>query len=1098
MSAVMDANASLNFDPQGIHLIEASAGTGKTYTIANLYLRHVLDGRLPADILVVTYTNAATAELKDRIHARLYRAQHCLRSGQHDDDEFLHQLYQQHLQLPPDERELRHRRLTFALRGMDEAAISTIHGFCQAALIDHAFLGNRDFDAEVIGGDEPLWEQALRDWWRLATYRLGPVAWRRLIDAIGGIDKLADWLQELRRHPGSTLLPAANRSLADLLQDIGGGAEDTAAYTDENCQLRAAALHELRDFTATEVRRVKRQRGQLAYQDLLDDLAAALDGPTGALLAQQLRQRFPVALIDEFQDTDPVQFGIFRRLYRAEADTCLTLIGDPKQAIYGFRGGDIFTYLEARDDPATRIHSLRTNWRSAPALVDAVNHLFTRREDPFLLSTSIPFEPVEPAAANESQVLTRGGETPPPLTLWKIPLRDNGKTWGVGDMRARICRAVTAEIQALLDPASAVELEGRALASRDIAILVRDHNEGEEMRAILAQAGIRAVISSRAQVFDSPEAQGLYDLLAGIAHPFSGDNLRRAGASNLFARDPAALAALFDDDDAWQAWSEQLLLLHRRWQQAGFVAMYQQMLRELDIASRLAHRAGAERRLTNLGHLAELLQQQSRLAPGADLLLAWFRGQMIGDPGEAAELRLESEADLVRIVTWHKSKGLEYPVVFLPFAWRCRLVSKRAELLRFHDNDQRACFDIGGKDFDRNALLQERERLAEDLRLLYVALTRARSRLYIAWGDVGDGRAAGQPKHSALAWLLHSSQSPQDLLQQLPDGIPDRTRMFAEIDALADDCTAIQVEDLPDADPERDEEPSRAPATELIAARFTRDLGLAWRIGSFSSLTRDVHQAPLAGDDRRLGDAILDFPAGSHVGLLIHELLEHLDFTAAVEPQLKQRIADRLNAHGLATGDHESTLLAWIEQIVNTEFGADGLSLQRLSPGRRLNELKFDLALDQFNAEAIDRALQPHTIPPPPPIEAAAFRGLLTGVIDLVFEYQGRFYLADYKSNYLGSQLEDYAPSALHRAMLERRYDLQATIYTLALDRYLAARIRDYDYERHFGGCYYLFLRAMRQQSGDRFGVYFERLARDRLEALQALFGFLPEEIEQP
>ncbi len=1098
MSAVLDTDASLSFDPRGIHLIEASAGTGKTYTIANLYLRHVLAGRQPADILVVTYTNAATAELKDRIHARLYRTQHCLRSGQHDGDEFLHRLYLQHIELEPAERDLRQLRLTYALRGMDEAAISTIHGFCQAALIDHAFLSNREFDAEVIGSDDTLWDQALKDWWRLATYRLDSLAWQRLAEAIGGIEQLANWLRELRRHPGGHLLPEANLSLQDLLRDFVPGADDAAARADENRHLRAAVLHELLDFSTAQVRRIKRQRGQLAYQDLLDDLAAALDGPTGTRLALRLRRRFPVALIDEFQDTDPTQFAIFRRLYQDQADTCLTLIGDPKQAIYGFRGGDIFTYIAARDDPATRIHSLRTNWRSAPALVEAVNHLFTRRADPFLLSASIPFEPAEAAAQNSAQALSRDGEIPAPLTLWKIPLRDNGKTWGVAEMRARICRAVTAEIQALLDPSNAVALDGRALASRDIAILVRNHYEGEEMRATLAQAGIRAVISSRAQVFDSDEARGLYDLLAGIAHPRDGDCLRRAGASNLFARDPAALAKLFDDDEAWQAWSEQLLLLHRRWQQAGFVAMYQQMLRELDIAARIVQTAAAERRLTNLGHLAELLQQQSRAAPGADFLLAWFRAQMNGEADEAAELRLESEADLVRIVTLHKSKGLEYPVVFLPFAWSCRMASNRADLLRFHDDDLGTCFDVGSEDFDRNALLLERERLAEDLRLLYVALTRARSRLYLAWGDVGIARKTGQPKHSALAWLLHSTQTPQDLYRQLPDGIPDRERMFEQIDALASDCPSIRVEDLPDPEVTRTSRQSSAPATELVANRFRRDLGLAWRIGSFSSLTRDVHQAPLAGDDRRRGDPILDFPAGSHVGLLLHELLEHLDFTAPIESQLKERIAERLTAHGLAMADHESTLLEWVEQIVSTEFGPLGLQLKLISPERRLNELKFDLALDHFDAEAIDRVLRLDKDPPPPPIEAAAFRGLLTGVIDLVFEHEGRFYLADYKSNYLGSKLEDYAPAALDRAMLERRYDLQATIYTLALERYLASRIRDYDYERHFGGCYYLFLRAMRVDSGDRFGVYFERPTRSRLDALQSLFEFQPEEVESP
>ena len=247
-----------------------------------------------------------------------------------------------------------------------------------------------------------------------------------------------------------------------------------------------------------------------------------------------------------------------------------------------------------------------------------------------------------------------------------------------------------------------------------------------------------------------------------------------------------------------------------------------------------------------------------------------------------------------------------------------------------------------------------------------------------------------------------------------------------------------------------------------------------------------------------MGDPIFEFPAGSHVGLLLHEVLEHLDFTAAVEPQLGAGIAERLAAHGLPPGDHETTLVTWIEQIVSTELDAGGLRLQGLSSDRRLNELKFDLALDHFDADAINQLLQQGVDHALLPIESAAFRGLLTGVIDLVFEHDGRFYLADYKSNYLGSQLNDYAPDALGRAMLERRYDLQAMIYTLALDRYLAVRVRDYDYERHFGGCYYLFLRAMRRVTGARYGVHFERPSAERLQALQRLFDYRPEEIGAP
>ena len=1086
MTPILDAAASLEFDPSGVHLIEASAGTGKTYTIANLYLRHLLAGRRPSEILVVTYTNAATAELQERIHARIYQTLRSLREDDAPDDEFLQCLLRQQRELDDEQRQSRLRRLSLALRIMDEAAISTIHGFCQAALIDHAFLGNREFDSEVIASDDLLWEQALKDWWRRNTYGLDANSWQRLHEAVDGIEKLGDWQRRLRQHPGDRLLPEIEEPLADLLREYNPAATDAQARDRENRRLRAASLSEAHGFAVSSVREAKRRSGQLAYQDLLDDLLGALDGPVGRLLAARLRARFPVALIDEFQDTDPVQFGIFQRLYLGRDECCLTLIGDPKQAIYGFRGGDIFTYIGARSDPATRIHSLRRNWRSAPALVHAVNHVFMRREDPFIFTDAIDFEPAEAADSNAARTLSLDSAIPRPLTLWKIPLRDDGKTFGVALMRARICRVVCA----LLDPENRAQIGERTLQSRDIAILVRDHIEAEEMRAALARGGIRALVNSRDQVFSSAEAGGLFALLDAIAHPRDDSRLRRACASSLFAREPAELAAVFDDDRAWQEWCDRLQALHQRWQQSGFIAMYQQCLRTLDLAGHLARQTGPERRLTNLGHLAELLQQQSRSTPGPDLLLAWFQAQTGADVNDAAELRLESDAELVRIVTLHKSKGLEYPVVFLPFAWRCRTVKARDMLLRFHDSDGNAYLDLGDDAFAEHLMLAERERLAEDLRLLYVAMTRAQSKLYLAWGDVGDGRSGGQPKHTALAWLLHSRQTPDSLTAELPDGITDQKAMFDEIDALARDESGIDVTDLPDPPEPRILAKPVAQAPQLQSREFERDLGVAWRINSFSSLTRDVHQAALHGDAQASGDAILDFPAGSHVGLLLHDLLEHLDFTGDIAAQAGDRTPRLMPAYGLQQETWESTLLDWLGQIVTTEFGPDGLCLRLISRSQRLNELKFDFALHHFDSARVNRVMQSYSALPLQPIEAAEFRGLLTGVVDLVFEFGGRYYLADYKSNYLGSSLEDYAPAALARAMAERRYDLQATIYTLALDRYLATRIADYDYERDFGGNYYLFLRAMRRDQGNLYGVHFDRPSRERIEDLRQLFDY--------
>jgi exodeoxyribonuclease V beta subunit len=467
-----------------------------------------------------------------------------------------------------------------------------------------------------------------------------------------------------------------------------------------------------------------------------------------------------------------------------------------------------------------------------------------------------------------------------------------------------------------------------------------------------------------------------------------------------------------------------------------------------------------------------------------------MRQQMDGESGEEAELRLESDAELVKIVTIHKSKGLEYPVVFLPFLWRCKLASKNASLLRFHDADHQAFVDLGSAQFETHAFIAEKERLAEDLRLLYVAVTRAKSKIYLAWGDAGDGRSKGQPAHTALAYLLHSKQSAADLASALPRAFQKPSEMLASLPALTQDCDDIELLELPRDGSNRMKIPEPIELPRLQVQQFTRDLGPAWRINSFSGLTRDVHQVALLGERIPRGDAILDFPAGSHIGLLLHELLEHLDFAGDIAEQAESLIAQRAPAYAINNPEQQQTLVDWLAYIVDTPLNDEGLCLNQLLPQQRLNELKFDFALDDFDINAFNALLQQDHAVALQPLSSARFRGLMTGVIDLVFEFNGRFYLADYKSNYLGSSLDDYQPPKLAQAMLDRRYDLQFLLYTVALHRYLGQRLPDYRYDKHFGGCYYLFLRAMRPQSGPDLGVHFERPDASLLAALERLLAY--------
>lgn len=1089
---ILDARTSLDMSLSGMRLIEASAGTGKTYTIANLYLRHVLAGREPAEILVVSFTRAATEELQQRIHARLYQAQQMLASGQSPDDEFLGLLLEQHLALDSNQQRRCEALLQHALRGMDEAMISTIHGFCHAALQDHALLSNRQFESETIGSDDDYWERAIKDWWRRTTYPLGDREWTLFSEALPGLSELVKWQRQLRIHPRDRVIPASETPLSQLLRDhcsLDSGDENYDMLINE---IRARALGEAHEYAHARTAAAKLERAELSYQDQLELFLAALRQANGPQLAKRLRGRFPVAMIDEFQDTDSLQFEIFQLLYDGQPETSLTLIGDPKQAIYGFRGGDIFSYIEARDNPGLEIIALQTNWRSTPGLVDAVNYLFMRRPAPFIYDNAISFLPAKAAAAGKAMPLTIGNKPAAALTIWQLPLKDNGKTLSMGDARILINRAVVAEISRLLDPRRAARVGERDLHSGDIAVLVRTNDEGESIRASLAEAGIDSVSIGRASVFDSDEARGLLELLDAIAQPGDDARMRRARASNLFNFDYRELDAEISDDSRWQNWIDDIRRLHGVWVDFGFIAMFQQMLVALDLGNRLARRRGAERRLTNLSQLAELLQRQSRSTPGIGALMSWMRQRMEEDSDEETELRLESDADLVKIVTIHKSKGLEYPVVILPFPWHCRPVLPGDLPLRFHDENHRAHLDLGSEAFARHLTTADKERLAENLRLLYVALTRAKSNLYLAWGDVGDGRSPGRPNRTALGYLLHSRQAAADLDSEFASAFDDSAAMLADLRELAADCPQIELTDLP-AGTDTNPLPAIPPTDAGIAAReFGRSLGPAWRINSFSSLTRDVHQAPLTGDRGPRGDPILDFPAGSHVGLLLHELLEELDFSRDIGTQSESLIALKAPLYGLDSVAHRQTLAEWLELILATELGPQGLRLGILGNERRLNELKFDLALDRCDVDALNRLLQQLSHAPLQPIETAGFRGLLTGIIDLVFEYRGKFYLADYKSNFLGASLKDYQPRALSRAMLERRYDLQALLYSSALHRYLRQRLPGYEYDKHFGGSFYLFMRAMRPQHGPAYGIHFDCPPASTIEALEQLFAFTP------
>ncbi len=1179
----------LRFPLYGERLIEASAGTGKTYTIAGLYLRLLLghgpvieqtgeeggDAGQPCaherplsvtEILVVTFTEAATAELRGRIRARIHEARLAFMRG-HSTDTLLAQLL-----VEVEDHDLAARRLLAAERQMDEAAVFTIHGFCQRMLRQNAFESGALFETEFLTDDSRLRLQAVSDYWRAEFYPVDqPLARavRRLwpspaallremgswldndeleIRPVAGDETLAarhsvamarigavkaGWLaqkDEIRRQTEGQISRYTGKNYEGWLAKIGDWAQDeTSGYVlpkelerfgqqalEENLKKGGAvptlplfgeidallaSRPSIRDLVLQRAARVvrsrmqesKRQAHQLSFDDLLRDLDGALGSGLGERLCERIRATYRVAMIDEFQDTDPQQYRIFHRLYGGHQDTALLMIGDPKQAIYGFRGADIFTYIQARRNVSAH-YTLGRNWRSSRALVAAVNGLFERAKDPFIYEADIPFLPVE--AQGKSRALLIEGQSAPVLHCWQLT---GQPTFNKGEYQSRMARATAAEIHRLLTLAR----EGKAMLGSepvragDIAVLVRTGAEGKLVQQELARLAIASVyLSNRESVLAQVEAREILLILHACQNPSDERSLRAALATGLFDLDARALDALASDERAWESAVQEFMGYRAVWHRHGVLAMLRALMHGRNLAASLLASPYGERRLTNFLHLGELLQQASGELDGEYALLRWL-GEAVSQPnGQDGEqiLRLESERKLVQIVTIHKSKGLEYPLVFLPFICSHRA----ADTPLFHETGEagnRTVLDLTGA--EESLAEADKERLAEDLRLLYVALTRG---VYATWLGLapvrsGAGKSEKTDLHrTAIGYLLQKGEEGDagtlataltDLAQALPGvavGEPSLTR--------------------PAPLPAEAEKPGE-PTVRAFQGQLERD----WWISSYSGLAAQgnghgkgvlanpgfddevaTEAAVTVQEEEAPAPSIFTFPKGARPGTLLHSLFETIDFEHAKGESLAQHIAALLTQEGFDEG-WAPVLQQQVEAVLDTplETGlGDPVRLRDLAPERKQVELEFFLPMGRVTAPALTALCQQHD----PlsrggkPLGFATVQGMLKGFIDLVFEWQGRWYLLDYKSNHLGMSPADYGRPALERAMREHRYDLQYQLYSLALHRLLALRLPGYDFDRHFGGVFYLFLRGMPQG-----GIFHARPSRELVQGLDELFS---------
>ena len=1266
----------LKYPLKGSALIEASAGTGKTFTLALLYVRLVLqqggelafkEALLPPNILVVTFTRAATKELRDRIRQRLVETAQVLRNEQLDKtttDPLLLELRQALI----DEGEAAGQtnqarilasaayKLEIAAQWMDESAISTIHGWCYRMLKEHAFDSGNLFQQELIESEVDLLQQAAEDYWRNFYLSLDATNLAKVLEFFGSpqatrlklyglLDNVhllaspkaapaaliskaeeekSNTLKPLKEQWQQEFLPAleaafdeAKKKKAYKAQSLNAGhirgvleklaawaasdeestgldyaksnsfkrlaLLDTSIWTDEIAipwgNSGSKALAELPEqlaslpspfsdllchaahWIAKRVEQVKKQQSLISNQDLLTRLDQALQGERGEQLAASIRQQFPVALVYEFQDTAPVQYRIFNSIYTIEAaseDNAFFMIGDPKQAIYAFRGADIYTYLAAKKATGNRHYTLDQNFRSAPDLIKAVNGLFAlgaaRPQGAFLFKSAeaavdpIPF--VEVQAGKKTDLwLEVEGKRFLPMQAWVVAKGEDGKL-NKETYAELISETTASQVAELLIAAQnekawlveADKIEGekerRALLPADIAILVNNRAEADSLRAALTDKGVASVyLSENNSVYQSAAAKLLLHLLQAVAEPYNDALLRKALSLPQMGLSLLALDELNNDELIWEEKVQQFVGYHWVWQSKGSLALVHLLIKDFGIAERLLQQTGGERQVSDLLHLAELLQKASTELDGEQALIRHLQEQNTSpdENSDLQQLRLESDRQLVQVVTIHKSKGLEYPLVFLPFATNCR-VTKSSDLpLKMHD--EQGLLQLHLTSSPEILAKAENERLAEDLRKLYVALTRASYCQWIGLGETQDYQA------SALGYLLAANEdlplidlvnnAGLEVTELVASDVffqPKPATNFKKITTpqtgdltnwwiasysaiqfqsvagqAADRIQPTQLEVLPTtsqdmdtntAQDEQREEEGQVLVSVLEQQKATQALGSM-------SATNVMHY----------------FPAGPTWGTLLHSVLEWAaiqeytptegkklkGFEAVVTENIASKAAFERFCKRRRIEKFFEPLWGWLVNFVHQKWPLDALgkciegecaegkaisfSLSDLKPSQLAVELEFMLESHRVNTVTLDKIVRAQTLNQVsrPVAKPNFLNGLLKGFIDLVAEHDGRYYVIDWKSNRLGRSDSDYTQEAMLKQILEHRYDMQYVLYLVALHRQLKARLPGYDYDQHVGGAIYVFLRGMNDQLSA--GLFCDKPPKALIEELDALLA---------
>lgn len=1159
----------------GRRLIEASAGTGKTFSITHIYLRLLLGlgennfvrPLSVQEILVVTFTNASTEELRSRIRQAIVDIKLLFLSEQPDPNSDLYPFVSCAQKQQKDLAKLIQLLVT-AEQSMDEAAIYTIDGFSLKMSKQFSLLLKETEELTLIEDQDALLLNSAQAFWRTYFYPIqSPLLANEITQTFGSPQTLftqlipffnaSSFIEHLETKPIPQILSdfEANLKLyqngiskikqlwqtkkVNLVQNLVSVKLHQGSYSEQKIlsylevvdawcrdelnleypkalenfhfsnleakKTKNSNLAQLDPFFATleasyanlpakpillsalfesllnevylDLNAQKQQNQLFAHGDPLKKLVNGLNDPfSKPILTSAIHALFPVALIDEFQDTDALQYQFFDQIYQDKTNSGLILIGDPKQAIYGFRGGDVFTYIQAKNQ-ADSIYSIQRNYRSSKALIESVNAIFAAPN--VFKYAEIPFHPVQFAERNKFKTLCFDLNNP------KDQMEFSFEIHAVDCAEADFCAAKIA--QWLTKPAYLIDAKpatnAKPLQASDIAILVRSSAQALQMQIALSHYSISSsYFSDRESVFKSIEATWIFYLLEAILNPSQLSKISLAGATPLFNLTMLELQSIQEEGRIEQL-VQQLVLLEKCYQKSGIYVMLQTLLTQNQIAATLLQLEQGNRHVTNLLHLSELLQTASQTHQSLHTLTEWLRIQIDKTTSHSQESvqRLDNDENVIKIFTLHGSKGLEFPVVCLPFLSKMEAKTPKQPFLYHNEikshqaKSYPLCLALEKEDIAQQQKIKEDE--AELIRLAYVAMTRP---VYHCLAILKEPKATSTKKASLIGNLL--------LQQKL---IPIQQSTLFDVPKCANQ--------------------SQKP-THLEVATLTRTIDATWQMSSYSSVLQqqlpfnaqaslqpqnvaemnhveELILSELASDEQiTVNQPILlhDFPKGAFVGTLLHQLFEKSQLNAVLAPELVAQIVLTLN---LDPSIYTPMIHQFYQQVVQTPLTATGLTLSQIPFEKQLNEFHFLLPIKHYVTERqFNHLIQ--TFDPlskqAPHLQFEILKGMLTGFIDLVFESEGKYYIADYKSNYLGVDQADYHETQLSKAMIHHRYDLQYQLYTLALHRYLRLRLPDYDYAKDFGGVFYLFLRGMNGESQN--GVYFCRPEFAFIQQLDDLF----------